>query len=45
MYVVVDGRRTDGVKALGKRLYPWTDYTWARLYPWTDCTPYTHGYF
>ena len=31
------GRQTDGVQALWKRLYPWTDYTWARLYPWTDC--------
>ena len=30
------GRQTDGVQALWKRLYPWTDYTWARLYPWTD---------
>jgi hypothetical protein len=32
------GRQTDGVQALWKRLYPWTDYTWARLYPWTHCT-------
>jgi len=26
------GRQTDGVQALWKRLYPWTDYgAWARL--------------
>jgi hypothetical protein len=36
------GRQTDGVQALWKRRYPWTDYTWARLYPWTHCLTYRY---
>ena len=36
MYVV-NGRQTDGVQALRRGQYPWTDNTWAGQYPWTHC--------
>ena len=37
----VNGRHTDGVQALRRGQYPWTDNTWAGQYPWTHCTVYT----